>query len=160
MSITRCLGALFSSLCLKPQILHHPLSEKLPVTGIKEKKIIANHTALEADPQTLLLMVHQPKHTSWSWLTANGQTSEAVNQTRNTWWMSLITIVSLSTKYSIYSPSYRQYVLTPPWRRKNKCHVVRTASSTSRSCECCTVVPTSGRNVLRVWLLLNQNPMS
>lgn len=120
MSTTRRLGPLFSSLCLKPQILYHPLSEKLPVNGIEEKQIITNHTALKADPQTLLLMVHQPKHTSWSWLTANGQTFEAVNRTRNIWWMSLITVVSLSTKYSIYSPFYRQYVLTPPWRRKNK----------------------------------------
>lgn len=160
MSITRCLRALFSSLCLKPQILYHPLSEKLPVTGIKEKKITENPTALKADPQTLLLMVHQPKPISWIWLTANGQTSEVVNQTRNSWWMSLITIVPLRTKYSMFSSSYRQYVLTPPWRRENKCHVVRTSSATSRSCECYTVVPTSGRNVFHVWLLLNQKPMS
>lgn len=104
-----------------------------------------------------LFTVHQPKHASQSCLTANRQAYEDWNLL----WMSQITIILQGTKYLIHSPSHRQYILTPPWRRKpKKCHLVRTRSTKSRIYRWhCSIVPTAGRNVLHVWvwLLLNQN---
>lgn len=152
-------GALFSLLPLQPRILHHPPSGKLPVIGTEGEKIVANHTlALKVATQTLIhgssakACLTVMSNCKWASLWGSEQKYFWVN--RNILWMSQITIILQGTKYLIHSPSHRQYILTPPWRRKpKKCHLVRTRSTKSRIYGWhCSIVSTAGRSVLHIWV--------